>query len=59
MEFEKFTNLLFESKQYKFDGSILEITGYYTGNTVKLDLSLLPEDVYQELIVDDEEDYWE
>ena len=57
MKHDKFLQLLFKSKQYQFDGSVLEITDYYTGESVKLDLSLLPEDVFEEMVAEDEE--WE
>ena len=42
------------SKQYKFNGSILEITGYYTGETIRLDLSLLDDEMLETLQVEDE-----
>lgn len=59
MTHDQFIKMLFSSKQYKFEGSVLEITDYYTGESVKLDLSQLPEDVFEEMVSEDEEDYWE
>jgi len=49
------------SKQFTFNGSTLEVTGYYTGETLRLDLSKLDEDILNALQVDDdynEDDEW-
>ena len=50
------------SKSYEFNGPILTITSYYGGESVKLDLSLLNEEIldqlqYEEEDEDDEEDW--
>lgn len=42
------------SKQFSFNGSILEITGYYTGETIRLDLSLLDDEMLETLQAEDE-----
>ena len=58
----KLQHILAGSKQYQFDGPILTITNYYTGEEIKLDLSRLDEEVLNELIVQDDEfedDYFE
>lgn len=55
----EFSRLIQGSKEYRFEGSVLTIIGYYTGKRVSLDLSLLTEDMLEELMVpedDDEED---
>lgn len=62
MNINDFTKLLFSSKRYEFNSSILEITDYYTGESVKLDLSKITEEVLEELIADEDEfedDYYE
>jgi len=48
------------SKQYEFVGetySVLKLTGYYTGRRVKIDLSQIDEEMFEQLVVgnDDEE----
>lgn len=61
MDILEFTRLINGSKEYRFEGSVLTITGYYSGKRVSLDLSLMTEEMLEELIVpednDDEEDY--
>lgn len=59
MKYDKFLQLLQSSKQFNFNGNVLEITDYYTGDSVKLDLSLIPEEVFEEMVAEDEDDYWE
>lgn len=44
------------SKEYKFDGTVLTVKGYYTGEEIKLDLSKLTEEMLEELQPDPEED---
>lgn len=48
------------SKQFTMNGSTLEVTGYYTGETLMLDLSRMDEDMLNRLQVDegDEEEEW-
>lgn len=50
--------IIWGSKQYSFSGTILEITGYYTGKSVRLDLGMLTEEMLEELTPepDEEED---
>lgn len=58
--FKTFTEVLQGSKCYEFNGTILTLTGYYSGRQIKLDLSLLDEETLEKLIVDeDEDDYYE
>lgn len=59
---DKFQKILNGSKQYQFDGPVLTITSYYTGEEIKLDLSALDEEMLEQLIVvedDFEDDYFE
>ena len=55
-DFEKFRKIVKGSKEYRFTGSILTIKGYYTGDTIKLDLSCIDEEMLEEIIVEDDED---
>lgn len=43
MNIKEFLNLLNQSKRYSMEGSILKIENYRTGETIKLDLSVLEE----------------
>lgn len=58
-KFETFAEILRGSKRYEIKGSVLTITGYYTGKEVKLDLSRLDEEVFNELLVTDEDEEYE
>ena len=43
------------SKEFKFDGSVLELIGYYTGKRVKIDMRALAdllEDIDEEILED-------
>lgn len=47
MTYQEFQSLIEGSKSYEFDGEILEITGYYTGKRVKLNLGYLTKDMFE------------
>lgn len=53
------------SKEFSFEGSVLVIRGYYTGEVLRLDLGELDEDTLDLLQVDEEteddieDDYYE
>jgi hypothetical protein len=51
LSYERFRALLAESKQYSFEGSVLSLTNYHTGEQVNLDLAGISEDEYEELVV--------
>lgn len=55
-------SVLFGSKEYKMDGSILTIKGYYSGDRIKLDLALLldHEELVEEMVdqASDEEEWY-
>lgn len=46
------------SKQFRFEGAVLELQHYYSGEKIKLDLSVLldNEDILEDMLVDDDED---
>ena len=57
MDMRTFRRIVNGSKRYEFDsGMILTVTDYMTGDSVKLDLSCLTEEMLEELIVEDDED---
>lgn len=47
--YENAIKIINGSKSFTFDGPVLEITGYYTGDSVKLDLSKLTPEMFNEL----------
>lgn len=58
---KELNDILYNSKQYKFEdgengATVLKITGYYNGKSIKLDLSKLTEETLKEIIVEDDED---
>ena len=62
MNIKEFLKIVNGSKEFGFRGSVLTIKGYYTGETVKLDLANIDEEmlgqlIYQEEEEDEEEDY--
>lgn len=48
------------SKEYSMDGSVLSIKGYYSGERIKLDLSVLLdyEDIVDEMVERAEEEWY-
>ena len=56
MDMFEFLKLINGSIRYEMGRGVLEITGYYTGKSVKLDLTRLNEEMLDELIVTDEEE---
>ena len=51
--YENAIKIINGSKSFTFDGSVLEITGYYTGDSVKLDLSKLTPEMFDVLRKDE------
>ena len=60
MDYNRFQRVLRNSKRYEMDCyGRLTITDYYTGEEITLDLSLMDEDMFEQLKSDnDEEDNW-
>ena len=56
MEIRQFLKIINGSKEFRFYGSVLEVKGYYTGETVKLDLARIDEEMLDQLIFNDEDD---
>ena len=52
----EFQRLLNGSKQYEFEGTVLTITGYYNGKRIAIDLGQLTEEMFEELVVEDEDE---
>ena len=55
---ELLRKILHGSKQFRFNGSVLELTHYYTGEKINLDLEVLldNEEILEQMIVEDEEE---
>lgn len=56
MDILKFLQTVKGSKQYEFEGSVLTITNYRTGERVRLDLAKMDEDMLEALTPDDDEE---
>lgn len=52
---ELLQKILHSSKEFTFNGTVLTIRHYYTGDSINLDLSMIDEDMLSELIVDDDD----
>ena len=55
-DLEKVLKILNGSVRYELHGGVLTLTGYYTGEEVKLDLNKLTEETLEELTPDEEEE---
>lgn len=51
--YENAIKIINGSKEYSFEGPVLEIKGYYTGESVRLDLSKLTPEMFEELRKDE------
>lgn len=54
-KYEAFKHILNRSKEYSFEGSVLTLRDYHTGETVEIDLSLIDQDTFEEIVVEEEE----
>lgn len=48
--------LLNGSIRYEFEGSVLELQSYWTGQSIKLDLYRITDEMLERLIVEDDEE---
>ena len=57
-KFKDFKEIIHGSKSFTFDGSVLEITGYYSGKRIRIDLDAIDEETFEEIVddYDDEDD---
>lgn len=53
--YEIFLSIIHGSVQYEIDGTVLTLTGYYTGKEVKIDLAKITPDMLEEITADPEE----
>lgn len=64
MEYNTFLKIIRGSKAYEMDGTVLELTGYYTGKRVRIDLAKITEEMFEEIAEesdseDDDEDIYD
>lgn len=60
MNYKTFSEIINGSVRYEISGTVLTLTGYYTGKEVKIDLSKITPDMLEEIAAepeDDEEEY--
>ena len=56
MNYNEFQRMLDRSMSYEIQGSVLTITEYYTGKSVSLDLGCITEEMFEDLVFNNEED---
>lgn len=56
VELRKALQIINGSKEYKFEGTILTVKNYYTGQAIELDLGKLTEEILEELQPEPEEE---
>lgn len=57
MTYNEFQQMLRESISYEMQGNgVLELTGYFSGKRVKIDLSMIDEETFEQIVVEDEQD---
>ena len=49
MRIDEYAKIIYGSKRYCFDGTLLIISDYYTGKTVRLDMANMTQDMLDEL----------
>ena len=59
MDVNKFKRILNGSIRYEIERGELTITGYYTGESVTIDLNYLTDEMFEELLVEDEDDEYD
>lgn len=57
---EKLKDILYHSKEFDFDGTTLNLKGYYSGERISLDLSVLLsyDDIVDEMVENAEEEWY-
>ena len=51
-----FQRIINRSMRYEFDGTVLTVTDWHTGQHVSIDLSMMTDEIFEELAFEDEED---
>ena len=54
-DYRTFREIIGGSKQYEFSGTVLTVTGYYTGRRVRLDLSKITPEMLDEILADEDD----
>lgn len=54
--YETFLQIIHGSVQYEIDNGVLTLTGYYTGNEVKIDLNKITPEMLEEIVADPEDE---
>jgi hypothetical protein len=53
-EYLKFLSILRNSKEYSFEGTILTVRSYRTGEEIKLDLAELTKEEFENILITEE-----
>ena len=59
MTVQDFNKIIRGSMSYEFEGTVLTVTGYFTGKRVSIDLGALDDEMFEQLVVEDEDDEYE
>ena len=55
MEFKTLSDIINGSVQYQISGTVLTLTGYYTGKEVKIDLAKITPEMLEEITAEPED----
>lgn len=58
-QYQLLMNILKGSKRFQFEGTVLTVSDYFSGKKISLDLSYLSEEALEEILVRDDQKYWE
>ena len=55
-QYELLQRILNGSKEFNFEGTVLTLRSYRTGEEIRLDLSLIDEETFEEIVIEPYED---
>lgn len=53
---DDFLSIIRGSMEYEFDGTVLTVTGYYSGKRASIDLGELNEEMFDSMVVDEDDE---
>lgn len=56
MGYSDFLEIIRGSKAYEMDGTLLELTGYYSGKRITIDLGAIDEEMFEALVCEPEDE---
>ena len=55
-KYNDFRRIALTSKSYTCEGSLLTLTGYWCGTSVTIDLGAIDEEMFEQIVVEDEDE---